>query len=129
MGTRGFPVCGGEDVGICARGGRGCRGMHGVWVDVRLWGGMYMGRYWGGGHISTCTCGWWCGDMYIWGILPPQDLSLRVTVAESGEDGRADNTGHVLIGPAASGMGITHWNQMLATLRKPVSMWHPLRRN
>ncbi|NXQ89588.1 SYT12 protein, partial [Nyctibius grandis] len=58
-----------------------------------------------------------------------QDLSLRVTVAESGEDGRADNTGHVLIGPAASGTGVTHWNQMLATLRKPVSMWHPLRRN
>ncbi|XP_040464072.1 synaptotagmin-12 isoform X2 [Falco naumanni] len=58
-----------------------------------------------------------------------QELSLRVTVAECGEDGRADNTGHVLIGPAASGMGITHWNQMLATLRKPVSMWHPLRRN
>ena len=52
-----------------------------------------------------------------------------MTVAECGEDGRADNTGHVLIGPAASGMGITHWNQMLATLRKPVSMWHPLRRN
>ncbi|NXG59688.1 SYT12 protein, partial [Hemiprocne comata] len=39
-----------------------------------------------------------------------QDLSLRVTVAECGEDGRADNTGHVLIGPAASGMGTTHWN-------------------
>ncbi|NWU49448.1 SYT12 protein, partial [Dromas ardeola] len=58
-----------------------------------------------------------------------QDLSLRVTVAECGEDGRADHTGHVLIGPATSGMGITHWNQMLATLRKPVSMWHPLRRN
>ncbi|NWX17948.1 SYT12 protein, partial [Aegotheles bennettii] len=58
-----------------------------------------------------------------------QDLSLRVTVAECGEDGHADNTGHVLIGPAASGMGTTHWNQMLATLRKPVSMWHPLRRN
>ncbi|NXY85698.1 SYT12 protein, partial [Alcedo cyanopectus] len=58
-----------------------------------------------------------------------QDLSLRVTVAEWGEDGHADNTGHVLIGPAASGMGTTHWNQMLATLRKPVSMWHPLRRN
>ncbi|NXX48708.1 SYT12 protein, partial [Tricholaema leucomelas] len=58
-----------------------------------------------------------------------QELSLRVTVAECGEDGRAEHTGHVLIGPAASGMGITHWNQMLATLRKPVSMWHPLRRN
>nr|XP_055048878.1 synaptotagmin-12 [Misgurnus anguillicaudatus]XP_055048879.1 synaptotagmin-12 [Misgurnus anguillicaudatus]XP_055048881.1 synaptotagmin-12 [Misgurnus anguillicaudatus] len=57
-----------------------------------------------------------------------QDLSLRVTVAESTEDGRGENIGHVIIGPEASGMGITHWNQMLATLRKPVSMWHPLRR-
>ncbi|NXX75130.1 SYT12 protein, partial [Urocolius indicus] len=58
-----------------------------------------------------------------------QDLSLRVTVAECGEDGHADNTGHVLIGPATGRTGVTHWNQMLATLRKPVSMWHPLRRN
>ncbi|KAJ6664949.1 hypothetical protein lerEdw1_005180 [Lerista edwardsae] len=58
-----------------------------------------------------------------------QELSLRVTVAECSEDGRAENIGHVVIGPAAGGMGITHWNQMLATLRKPVSMWHPLRRS
>ncbi|XP_074854042.1 synaptotagmin-12 [Carettochelys insculpta] len=58
-----------------------------------------------------------------------QDLSLRVTVAECCEDGRAENVGHVIIGPSASGMGITHWNQMLATLRKPVSMWHPVRRS
>lgn len=110
---------GGGGVGECMGFGWMC--VYGVGC---IWDGIG-----GGGHISTCTCGWWCGDMYIWGILPPQDLSLRVTVAESGEDGRADNTGHVLIGPAASGMGITHWNQMLATLRKPVSMWHPLRRN
>ncbi|OWK17479.1 SYT12, partial [Cervus elaphus hippelaphus] len=58
-----------------------------------------------------------------------QDLSLRVTVAESSSDGRGDNVGHVIIGPSASGMGTTHWNQMLATLRRPVSMWHPVRRN
>ncbi|XP_068595876.1 synaptotagmin-12 [Brachionichthys hirsutus] len=57
-----------------------------------------------------------------------QELSLRVTVAETTDDSRGDNLGHVIIGPEASGMGITHWNQMLATLRKPVSMWHPLRR-
>lgn len=57
-----------------------------------------------------------------------QELSLRVTVAEATDDGRGENLGHVIIGPEASGMGITHWNQMLATLRKPVSMWHPLRR-
>ncbi|XP_040265881.1 synaptotagmin-12 [Bufo bufo] len=58
-----------------------------------------------------------------------QDLSLRITVAECCDDGRAENIGHVIIGPAVSGMGMTHWNQMLATLRKPVSMWHQLRRN
>ncbi|KAK2100072.1 Synaptotagmin-12 [Saguinus oedipus] len=57
------------------------------------------------------------------------DLSLRVTVAESSIDGRGDNVGHVIIGPSASGMGTTHWNQMLATLRRPVSMWHAVRRN
>ncbi|KAK7893147.1 hypothetical protein WMY93_022299 [Mugilogobius chulae] len=57
-----------------------------------------------------------------------QELSLRVTVAEATDDGRGENLGHVIIGPEASGIGITHWNQMLATLRKPVSMWHPLRR-
>ncbi|XP_063052841.1 synaptotagmin-12 isoform X2 [Engraulis encrasicolus] len=57
-----------------------------------------------------------------------QDLSLRITVAENTDDGRGENVGHVIIGPEASGMGITHWNQMLATLRKPVSMWHPIRR-
>ncbi|KAM9569028.1 synaptotagmin-12 isoform 1-T2 [Salvelinus alpinus] len=57
-----------------------------------------------------------------------QELSLRITVAEGTDDGRGENVGHVIIGPEASGMGITHWNQMLATLRKPVSMWHPLRR-
>ncbi|XP_049636171.1 synaptotagmin-12 [Suncus etruscus] len=58
-----------------------------------------------------------------------QDLSLRVTVAENSSDGRGDNVGHVIIGPCASGMGTTHWNQMLATLRRPVSMWHSVRRN
>lgn len=57
-----------------------------------------------------------------------QELSLRVTCAEATDDGRGENLGHVIIGPEASGIGITHWNQMLATLRKPVSMWHPLRR-
>ncbi|CAH2326182.1 synaptotagmin-12 [Pelobates cultripes] len=58
-----------------------------------------------------------------------QELSLRVTVAEFCDDGRTENIGHVIIGPAATGMGMTHWNQMLATLRKPVSMWHQVRRN
>lgn len=67
-------------------------------------------------------------NIYLESAFYIQDLSLRVTVAENTEDGRGENIGHVIIGPEASGMGITHWNQMLATLRKPVSMWHPLRR-
>ncbi|NXM24759.1 SYT12 protein, partial [Oxyruncus cristatus] len=85
--------------------------------------------------VCVCARGKSTGIPAGWGgrcvVTPPrpQELSLRVTVAESGEDGRGDNTGHVLIGPTASGMGTTHWNQMLATLRRPVSMWHPLRRN
>ncbi|XP_053304499.1 synaptotagmin-12 [Spea bombifrons] len=58
-----------------------------------------------------------------------QDLSLRITVAECCEGGRTENVGHVIISPTAAGMGMAHWNQMLATLRKPVSMWHQLRRN
>ncbi|XP_051885321.1 synaptotagmin-12 [Pristis pectinata] len=58
-----------------------------------------------------------------------QELSLRITVAECCEEGRTENIGHVIIGPESSGMGATHWNQMLATLRKPVSMWHALRKN
>ncbi|NWW84211.1 SYT12 protein, partial [Rhynochetos jubatus] len=89
-------------------------------------GGRGGACVWRGGYVPAGWClSWRRRD----GRVPPwQDLSLRVTVAECGEDGRADNTGHVLIGPAASGMGITHWSQMLATLRKPVSMWHALRR-
>uniref|UniRef100_A0A4W3HS87 Synaptotagmin XII n=1 Tax=Callorhinchus milii TaxID=7868 RepID=A0A4W3HS87_CALMI len=56
--------------------------------------------------------------------VPAIELSLRITVAESCEDGRTENIGHVIIGPESGGLGVTHWNQMLATLRKPVSMWH-----
>ena len=71
-------------------------------------------------HACTAGC--------VTALCCLQELSLRVTVAEATDDGRGENLGHVIIGPEASGMGITHWNQMLATLRKPVSMWHPLRR-
>lgn len=35
--------------------------------------------------------------------------------------------GHVIVGAAAGGKGMRHWNQMLTSLRKPVAMWHPIR--
>uniref|UniRef100_A0A3P9BW87 Synaptotagmin XII n=1 Tax=Maylandia zebra TaxID=106582 RepID=A0A3P9BW87_9CICH len=50
-----------------------------------------------------------------------------IVLQVSTDDGRGENLGHVIIA-LRQRMGITHWNQMLATLRKPVSMWHPLRR-
>lgn len=94
--------------------------------QVRIQGGQCLAPCWGLGATGDLWhCPWSPAPM----SLPAQDLSLRVTVAESSSDGRGDNVGHVIIGPSASGMGTTHWNQMLATLRRPVSMWHPVRRN
>ncbi|CAN0428369.1 unnamed protein product [Lampetra planeri] len=58
-----------------------------------------------------------------------QDISLRVTVADHSEGTRAENIGHAVIGPQSSGVALAHWQQMLATLRRPVSMWHPLRKS
>lgn len=36
--------------------------------------------------------------------------------------------GHVIVGNETTGKGLKHWNQMMVSLRKPVAMWHPLRR-
>lgn len=36
--------------------------------------------------------------------------------------------GHVIVGNETTGKGLKHWNQMMTSLRKPVAMWHPLRR-
>lgn len=36
--------------------------------------------------------------------------------------------GHVIVGALSSDKGSRHWHQMLSTLRKPVAMWHPIRR-
>jgi synaptotagmin-12 len=36
--------------------------------------------------------------------------------------------GHLIVGSGTSGKGLRHWHQMLTSMRKPVAMWHPLRR-
>ncbi|KAL1116198.1 hypothetical protein AAG570_005693 [Ranatra chinensis] len=58
-----------------------------------------------------------------------QMLQVRVTVAgtETGRNGGVYNIGHVILGSQSVGKALSHWNQMLASLRKPVAMWHPLR--
>lgn len=61
---------------------------------------------------------------------PFQTIQLRLTVAEapaSGEGG-AYPIGHVIVGAQATGRSYNHWSQMLTALRKPVAMWHPLRK-
>ncbi|XP_042883736.1 synaptotagmin-12-like [Penaeus japonicus] len=57
------------------------------------------------------------------------NIQLRVTVAEhSADGGQARAVGHVIVGTQATGKALSHWNQMMSALRKPIGMWHPLRR-
>lgn len=67
--------------------------------------------------------------------VPPTSLTtvqLRLTVfgVTEAEDGGPHITplGHVIAGACTTGKGLRHWHQMLSSLRKPVAMWHVLRR-
>ncbi|XP_041354683.1 synaptotagmin-12-like [Gigantopelta aegis] len=55
-------------------------------------------------------------------------VQLRITVAELLPDNRTPSLGHVIVGANTSGTEVSHWNQMMTSLRKPVSMWHYLRK-
>lgn len=92
------------------------------------------------------TWGW---ESMIFSV-PPYMLSsiqIRLTVAQivpetglasdsltmmgssgTGSKMRIASIGHVIVGNEATGKGLKHWNQMMTSLRKPVAMWHPLRR-
>ncbi|KAJ8314457.1 hypothetical protein KUTeg_006607 [Tegillarca granosa] len=55
-------------------------------------------------------------------------VQLRITVAELLPDNRTPSLGHVIVGANTSGTELSHWNQMMTSLRKPVTMWHYLRK-
>ncbi|KAL5009668.1 hypothetical protein ScPMuIL_011973 [Solemya velum] len=55
-------------------------------------------------------------------------VQLRITVAELLSDNRTPSLGHVIVGASTSGTELSHWNQMMTSLRKPVAMWHYLRK-
>ncbi|KAG8201579.1 hypothetical protein JTE90_011245 [Oedothorax gibbosus] len=57
-----------------------------------------------------------------------QNMQLRVTVVDSQSSGKCSSVGHVFVGPYCKGKSLSHWNQMMSSLRKPVAMWHPLRK-
>ncbi|XP_017089147.2 uncharacterized protein Syt12 [Drosophila bipectinata] len=63
--------------------------------------------------------------------VPPPSLTtarLRLTVFGVTGGGGLLPLGHVVAGSCAVGKGLRHWHQMLSSLRKPVAMWHVLRR-
>jgi len=57
-----------------------------------------------------------------------QTVQLRITVAELLPDNKTPSLGHVIVGANTSGTEVSHWNQMMTSLRKPVAMWHYLRK-
>lgn len=73
--------------------------------------------------------------------VPPYmlgSIQIRLTVAQIGGFAATEPSlmprmqilpiGHVIVGNETTGKGLKHWNQMMTSLRKPVAMWHPLRR-
>jgi hypothetical protein len=73
-----------------------------------------------------------CQDAFCMPIIATfcfQTIQLRVTVAENTGQPRAYSIGHVIVGSQAAGKALSHWNQMLSSLRKPIAMWHPLRKS
>ncbi|XP_024885446.1 uncharacterized protein LOC112463326 isoform X1 [Temnothorax curvispinosus] len=61
-----------------------------------------------------------------------QTIQLRLTVAElngdQGTNSKAYSVGHIIVGSTSTGKALAHWRQMLTALRRPVAMWHPLRK-
>lgn len=55
-------------------------------------------------------------------------VQLRITVAEHLPENKTPSLGHVIVGANTSGTELSHWNQMMSSLRKPVAMWHYLRK-
>ena len=66
-------------------------------------------------------------SFYIF-FLSLQSVQLRLSVVEVLPGDKLVPIGHVLVGSQLSGTKLTHWNQMMTSLRKPVAMWHRLRR-
>ncbi|XP_013416638.1 synaptotagmin-12 [Lingula anatina] len=53
-------------------------------------------------------------------------VQLRITVAEQMPEGKVSSIGHIIVGANTTGTELSHWNQMMTSLRKPIAMWHSL---
>jgi len=56
------------------------------------------------------------------------NVQLRLTVAEVVDNEKIVSIGHVIVGANTGGTELTHWQQMISSLRKPIAMWHYLRK-
>lgn len=65
--------------------------------------------------------------LYGKNVLHFQNIQLRFSVMER-VGRRVHSVGHVMVGASAAGKELTHWQHMLMMPRKPVAMWHQLRR-
>jgi len=55
-----------------------------------------------------------------------QRVTFKILVVNKHSHGPDQMIGHVLLGQHVTGSGFSHWNHMLASLRKPIAMWHPI---
>ncbi|KXJ11754.1 Synaptotagmin-12 [Exaiptasia diaphana] len=53
-------------------------------------------------------------------------ITFRILVVNKTSHGQDEVIGHVTLGQHVTGSGFSHWSHMLAALRKPVAMWHPI---
>lgn len=55
-----------------------------------------------------------------------QKVTFKIVVVNKHSHGADQTIGHALLGQQVTGSGFSHWNHMLASLRKPIAMWHPI---
>ncbi|XP_077999817.1 synaptotagmin-1-like isoform X3 [Glandiceps talaboti] len=55
-----------------------------------------------------------------------QKVTLVVTVVDYDRMGSSEPIGKVVLGCNASGAGLRHWSDMLASPRRPIAQWHTL---
>lgn len=57
----------------------------------------------------------------------PQKVQIIVTVLDYDKIGKNDTIGKILVGTNSSGTEQRHWEDMLASPRRPIAQWHALK--
>lgn len=57
----------------------------------------------------------------------PQKVQIIVTVLDYDKIGKNDTIGKILVGTNSSGTEQRHWEDVLASPRRPIAQWHALK--